>query len=170
VGGGRHEFKRGASMVASSTRHRRQGRWTTTQDCSDPVSLCTEMLEDDERRSRPARQEDPMSHIRRHTEGIYSELLRYGMGQFIFIIIIIRMCEYVYYYYYYLQTVILTSSQSLTPAVATRRRWCQTPSLPRHLLALVERRHCRTPSPSNAVERCRRHRIRRREYLRCRSR
>ena len=32
-----------------------------------------EMLEDDERRSRPARQEDPMSmsHIHRHTEGIY---------------------------------------------------------------------------------------------------
>jgi hypothetical protein len=65
-----------------------------------------------------------MSHIRRHTEGIYLESLRYGMGQFIFIIIIIRMCEYVYYYYYYLQTVILTSLQSLTPAVATRHRWC----------------------------------------------
>jgi hypothetical protein len=50
-----------------------------------------EMLEDNARRSRPARQEDPMSHIRRQMEGIYSELLRYGMGQFIFIIIIIRM-------------------------------------------------------------------------------
>ncbi len=39
-----------------------------------------EMMEDDERRSRPARQEDPMSHICCHTEEIYSELLRYGMG------------------------------------------------------------------------------------------
>jgi hypothetical protein len=83
-----------------------------------------EMLEDDKRRLRPARQEDPMLHICRHTEGIYSELLQYGIGRFIFIIIIIRMCEYVYYYYYYLQTVILTSSQSLTPAVATCRCWC----------------------------------------------
>jgi hypothetical protein len=47
-----------------------------------------------------------MSHIRHLTEGIYSESLRYGMGRFILIIIIIRMCEYIYYYYYYLQTVI----------------------------------------------------------------
>ncbi len=30
-----------------------------------------EMLEDNKRRSRPARQEDPMSHICCHTEGIY---------------------------------------------------------------------------------------------------
>jgi hypothetical protein len=104
-----------------------------------------EMLEDDERRSRPARQEDPMSHIRRHMEGIYSELLLYGMGRFLFIIIIIRMCEYVYYYYYYLQTASLTLSQSLMPAIATPHRWCQTPSLPHHRLTLVER------SPSNAI-------------------
>ncbi len=100
-----------------------------------------EMLEDDERRSRPAWQEDPMLHICHCMEGIYSELLRYGMGQFIFIIIIIRMCEYVYFYYYNLQTVILTSLQSSTPTVATHRRWCQTPSSPRHRFALVERCH-----------------------------
>ncbi len=41
MGGGQHEFKSGASTVASSTRRHRQGRWTTMQDCSNPVSLCT---------------------------------------------------------------------------------------------------------------------------------
>ncbi len=39
MGGGWHKFKREASTVASSTRRWRQGRWTTTQDSSNPVSI-----------------------------------------------------------------------------------------------------------------------------------
>ncbi len=79
-GGGRHEIKRGQVwwQVTPVVNDKDDGQQRKIALIRYP--FVRERLEDNERRSRPERQEDPMSHICCHTEGIYSELLRYGIG------------------------------------------------------------------------------------------